>query len=119
MTSLQDLWADFGFPAGVDRFYKDIQGSEAKGKYTKDEVKEFLSKQASVQIGKAHKRPKVESSVWASHPRLQYQADLINLQRFKARGVQYALCVIDINSRYAQVEPINSRKQNSGFCLPK
>ena len=74
------------------------------------DVKKFYDNQAVNQIMRPIRKSKRFSSIVANFPRQIYQMDIIVYSRYKYHNYQYILCVIDINSRYADARAMTSRE---------
>lgn len=100
----------------------------------------FKNRREGFGLKKGQKRPaqpraiKRESSIWVPAPRVQYQMDLADYDRYMKFtsdgeydtdvdktvpriGLRWALGVIDVNSRYAMVVPLRNREQHEGSDL--
>lgn len=103
--------ANFGVFASEDKIYKKLKklGLDV----THKQVKQFLSEQLSNQLTKPHRRLKQYNTVYAPKPRSNYQMDIIIYDRYEYHKYKYILCVIDVNSRYAQCRALTNRYQHT------
>ena len=112
---LKQQWEELLFPK-AQQFYKSLK---AKGvKITMKKVKEFLTKQASVQQTKPQQKQKVFSSIVANGPRGNYQMDLMIYDRYERNNYKYVLGVIDVYSRYVVCIPLTNREQTPSKGKP-
>ena len=73
-------------------------------------VKEFLDKQATAQITQQVVKNKTYDTIISPSVRNNYQADIMYLPHPTLnKGYKYLLTCIDVNSRYAFVEPLKSK----------
>lgn len=75
-------------------------------------VDKFLSSLDYNQLIKKKMKKKKFNSVIANYPGDAYQIDIIIYDRYEINKYKYILCVIDVYSRYAQVKPMTTRKNN-------
>ena len=74
-------------------------------------LKKWLSKQETAQLTKHTKKPTQYNSIIASDgPRGNYQMDIIVYNRYAYHGYEYILCVVDVDSRYAQCRAMTNRQ---------
>lgn len=74
------------------------------------DVKAFLNKQEARQINFQQKKVGY-SAIIAHYPRNNFQADLLDLQKYKGvnKGFKYILVVIDVYSRFAWFIPLRTK----------
>lgn len=75
-----------------------------------NDVKSFYDKQAVNQVLRRPTKSKKFSSIIANFPRQIFQCDIMVYSRYKYHNYQYILCVIDINSRYAEARAMTTRE---------
>ena len=87
-----------------------LKARELDPKIKVKDVKAFLDKQEAKQINFQQKRAGFHHII-AHFPRNNFQADLLDLQKYKGvnRGYRYILVVIDVYSRYAWLIPLKSK----------
>lgn len=109
MEGLKDLYYDptTGF-TGLVKFYKRIK--EINPDITMTDIKGFLNRQYTFQINRQGVRPKFYRTILAKSPRDNYQMDIMVYDRYADGNYKNILCVVDVNSRYADAEPLKSRK---------
>lgn len=93
---------------GADALLKKVQAENSK--ITKRMVTDFMNKQYGVQVNKEHRRDTSFTSVKASQPMANIQMDIIIYDRYEFNKYKYILCMIDVNSRYANARAMTSRK---------
>ena len=99
---LKELYHDLdtaGALGGVDKFYQSAK--QLKPDITKKEVKEFLATQRTYTLHKSIRKPKVYRRVIVKGIGELYQADLVDLQKYRRRnkGFRYACFIIDCFSK--------------------
>lgn len=107
---LEGLWEEAGFPASAG-FWQYLKDEDKVNGMKKKDVVLWVKEQESRQVIRRQRRPKYESSIWASAPRQQYQIDIMVYDRFEREGYKYILNCIDINSRFVAALPITTREQ--------
>ena len=87
-----------------------LKAREINPKVRVKDVKAFLDKQEARQITYQQKKPGY-SAIIAHFPRNNFQADLLDLQKYKGvnRGFKYVLVVVDVYSRYAWLIPLKTK----------
>ena len=109
MNELKDLYYDptTGY-TGLVKFYKRVKSINPD--ITMTDVKGFLNRQYTFQVNREGVRPKFYRTILAKAPRDNYQMDVLLYNRYADGDYKNILCVIDVNSRYADVEALKSRK---------
>ena len=107
-TFLKDLYYDpkHGY-VSLNKLVMKVK--ETHPEVTKKQVQDFLEKQYTYQVNKETKKPKVFNTILASAPRSNYQMDIIIYDRYEIHKYKYILCVIDVNSRFAQAVALTTR----------
>ena len=113
LDKLNDIYYDVesGF-GGEEKLYSQAKAAgltKGPGKLTRNDVKEWLSQQETVQVSKSFKRPTKFTSIRAKRVGEKYQTDLLDFG-YKRNGYRFLLQVIDIHSRYAWSVPIPNKK---------
>jgi len=93
---------------GLVKFYKRVK--ELDNSITMSDVKAFLNRQYTFQINREGVRPKYYRTILANKPRDNYQMDIMVYDRYADGPYNHILCCVDVNSRYADCEPLKSRK---------
>ena len=95
-----------GFGGATDLFNK-----VKKHGITLQQVRDFLDNQEAAQIHKETTKKPLYAQIWASKYTEQYHADLADLQKYSGvnTGHKFLLCVIDVYSRKAWVEPLKKK----------
>ena len=116
--NLSQLYSDPSFPGsfgGVERFYREV-----KKKYpvTRKQIKQFIESQKPYTLHKQIRKPREYRRVYAHGINDLWQADLLDLQKYKDENEQYryACFVIDVFSKKLWVKPL---KFKTGAALTK
>jgi transposase InsO family protein len=110
---LKSIYYDPSNPASYAGVQKLLQ--EAK-KYsssiTAEDVRDWLSGQLTYTLHRDARKNYNRNKIFVSAPLEQYQADLVDMQKFSRQnsGYKYLLTAIDCFSRYAYAEPLKSKK---------
>ena len=106
--NLSQLYSDPKFPGsfgGVERFYREV-----KKKYpvTRRQIKDFIKSQNTYNLHKQIRKPREYRRVYTHGINDLWQADLLDLQKFKDENKQYryACFVIDVFSKRLWVKPL-------------
>ena len=113
LEKLNDIYydAESGF-GSLDKLYSQAKAAgltKGPNRLTRNDVKQWLSEQETVQVNKAFKRPTKFTSIRAKRVGEKYQTDLLDFG-YKRNGYRYLLQVIDIHSRYAWSVPLRDKK---------
>jgi len=97
----------------VNKIFK--RSKEAQLAVTYEQVKNWLSGQYTVQAHRPQNKPKHWNCITSAGPGYNYQMDLLDYGRYRypvTADVAYAwvLVVIDVNSRYAAVRALKTRR---------
>jgi hypothetical protein len=112
---LEDLYytpkdkAAFG---GVDRLHKSLRNVRGYEKVTKNDVKKWLSSQESYTLFRDRLKNNYPTWKYSVHQiDQQWSIDLADMQSIAGEndGFRYLLCVIDVFSKFAWVEPTKSK----------
>ena len=106
MTTLEKAYRQLGYPT-EEKLYQYL-----KPQYTRNQIKDFLSKQYVYQVHKdARKKKRISFPQTANHIDEHWQADLLILQKYKQqnRGYQYVFCAVDVFSRQAFAVALKKR----------
>ncbi len=111
---LRAIYYDPSNPASyqsANRLYKYVVRQQGEHKPTLATVKKWLQNQENYSINKNVIRNFRRSRVLVSGIDDQWDADLADLSQFHKEndGYKYLLCVIDVFSRYAWVQPLTSK----------
>ena len=109
---LRDLYHDLntaGAFGGIDNFYKAAK--QIKPNITKDAIKDFLSTQRTYTLHKTIRKPKVFRRVIVKGIGELYQADLVDLKKYRRRnkGFRYACFIIDCFSKRLWVFKVKTK----------
>ena len=109
---LKDLYyaPTTGF-SSIDKFYKKAVKLNPEIKYK--DVENFLGKQYTYQINKETKKPRVFNTILANKVGDNFQIDIIIYDRYEIHRYKYILCVIDVNSRFAQCRAMTNRENDT------
>ena len=109
MTTLKELYYDplTGF---VNANKLHIKAKKAGLTYTIAQVRDWLSKQFTVQVHKRQVKPKIYKTILSPEYGNNYQIDLLNYDRYEFGKYRYMLVVIDVYSRFLSVKPLTTRK---------
>ena len=108
MEALKKLYYDpsEGFLSAEKLYEKAIDmGIDIKRK----DVEKFVRKQPGSETTVEKRKPKYFSSIYVDAVRDEYQIDIMVYNRYQFNKYKYILMVIDVHSRYLQVEPLTSR----------
>ena len=111
-TLLSNIYYNPSSPAGFSTADKLYQEAKLKnGSIKLKDVKDWLSGQLTYTLHKPLRRRFNRCKIISSKPNEQWQADLVDLQKFSKNndGYKYLLTIIDIFSKYAFVVPIKSK----------
>jgi hypothetical protein len=81
------------------------QARQEEPNVTREQVKDFLDKQAGRQV----RRAKLRSSFVAQGPRMEFQVDLADFSAFGPSSKRYALVAVDAFSKALAVVPLRSK----------
>ena len=109
MTTLKELYYDAttGY-VGADKLHR--KAKEAGLNYSIAQVRDWLSKQFTVQVHKRQVKPKIYKTILSPEYGNNYQIDLLNYDRYEFGKYRYMLVVIDVYSRFLSVKPLTTRK---------
>ena len=110
---LRDLYFNPRSPASysnISKMWQEVRNSGKSIKYK--EVKTFLENLPTYQLHKPAIKSFPYRKTMASYAYQQFQADLVDMQKFADSndGYNYILTVIDIFSRYAWALPLRSKR---------
>jgi len=105
---IRKAWEEYGYP-GLDRLNNILKSENYDVK--KKDVKEFLDKQATVQIHKKTNRNKANKPITTTSEHIFYNMDLLDMQAYskKNEGYKYILVIIDIFTRKLWCEPMKNK----------
>lgn len=93
--------------------YRGLQAlqRDVEKRYPSSVVNNWLSSQNTYTLHKDVKRRFPRRRYLVAHIDEQFQADLVDLKQYGRanRGIRYLLCVIDVFSKFAYVEPIKTK----------
>lgn len=104
---------------GVASLYQKAKEKDAK--IRRKDVEAWLKKQETVQVHAPRKEVKHYYPIKSNHQDHIWQADLMDVsaQAHNNKGVNFLLCVVDIWSRYAWVQPLKNKESptvNAAFA---
>jgi hypothetical protein len=105
---------------GVDRLHKRLRNVRGYEKVSKDDVKKWLSSQETYTLFRDRLKNNYPSWKYFVHQiDQQWSIDLADMQSISTLndGFRYLLCVIDVFSKFAWVEPIKSKVINKTIIL--
>lgn len=94
--------------ASLSNLYKKVK--EKDPNISISDVRDWLSKQATYQVNRQDKKPKMFNSIYAPKPFYNFQIDIIVYDRFEVDKYKYILCVVDTYSRYAVCKALTNRE---------
>ena len=113
---LRSIYYDPRHPAGFSSVYRLYQAAVNKVKNLQiDDVRRWLSRQSTYILHKANRLRFPRRKVLVRGPKIQFQADLLDLQNRQINndGVRYLLTVIDCFSRLATAIPLKNKSATS------
>ena len=106
-NKIDSIYEASNFPT-LDRLYKLVK--EAHPEISRQYVKTFLDGQQETQLLKRKMKPQINGYITAAYPNQKWCIDLYDYSKFleKNNGYRYIFTVIDVFSRKAYCEPLNT-----------